>query len=72
VQLGVFANRGNALALVRRLKSEGFVPRLSQSGGPAHLRYRVRVGLEYDRAGAQALQARLKAAGQRGEIVAQP
>ncbi|HTY48707.1 MAG TPA: SPOR domain-containing protein [Steroidobacteraceae bacterium] len=72
VQLGVFAERGHALALARRLKSAGFAPIVSASGRPGHLRYRVRVGSEYDHARARALQARLQAAGQRGEIVAQP
>ena len=53
------------------LKSRGFNPSMSDATKSGHKFYRVRVGNEHDRAAAQKLLARLRAAGVKGaEIVA--
>jgi DedD protein len=66
VQLGIFRNRGNATRLVASLKSHGFNPSMTDATKSGHKLYRVRVGNEHDRAAAQKLLARLKAAGVKG------
>jgi cell division septation protein DedD len=71
VQLGLFSNRENAARLIAGLKSRGFNPSMSDATKSGHKLYRVRVGNEHDRAAAQKLLARLRAAGVKGaEIVA--
>jgi len=71
VQLGLFSNRENAARLIASLKSRGFNPSISDATKSGHKFYRVRVGNEHDRAGAQKLLARLRAVGVKGaEIVA--
>jgi len=70
VQLGTFSSRENAAHLVAGLKSHGFTATIAESTRGGHKLYRVRVGAEHDRAGAQKLLGRLKAAGEKGaEIV---
>jgi cell division septation protein DedD len=70
VQLGTFSSRENAAHLVAGLKSHGFSASIAEATKNGHKLYRVRVGAERDRAAAQKLQARLKAAGEKGgEIV---
>ena len=70
VQLGTFSSRDNAAHLVASLKSHGFGASIAQATKSGHKLYRVRVGAERDRAAAQKLLARLRAAGQKGgEIV---
>jgi cell division septation protein DedD len=70
VQLGTFSSRDNAAHLVAGLKSHGFSASIAEATKSGHKLYRVRVGAERDRAAAQKLLARLKAAGQKGgEIV---
>lgn len=70
VQLGTFSNRDNAARLVTTLKSHGFSASLSEVTKSGHKLFRVRVGAEHDRAAAVKLQARLRAAGEKGgEIV---
>ena len=66
VQLGTFSSRENAAHLVTSLKSHGFSASIAESTKSGHKLYRVRVGAERDRASAQKLLARLKAAGQKG------
>ena len=63
VQLGVFRSRENAERLALEVRVKGFKASVSPfSSGHSKL-YRVRVGPTADRAGAQELQGRLKAAG---------
>jgi DedD protein len=70
VQLGTFSSRQNAARLVTGLKSHGFGATISEAKKNGHPLYRVRIGTERDRASAQKLQARLRAAGEKGgEVV---
>ncbi len=70
VQVGTFSSRENAARLAATLKSHGFSPTLSEALKNGHKLFRVHVGSERDRAAAQKLLARLKAAGQKGgEVV---
>jgi DedD protein len=70
VQLGTFSSRENALHLVANLKSHGFNGSVLEATKSGHKLFRVRVGSEHDRAAAQKLAARLKAAGEKGgEVV---
>lgn len=71
VQLGVFASRDNAERLAKQVKGKGYPVIVNETSGAKHL-YRVRVGPEKDRAGADALNARLRAAGHGGTVVAVP
>jgi cell division septation protein DedD len=71
VQLGTFSSRENAAHLVANLKSHGFSGSIAEATKSGHKLYRVRVGAERDRASAQKLLARLRAAGEKGgEVVA--
>ncbi|HEV2702027.1 MAG TPA: SPOR domain-containing protein [Steroidobacteraceae bacterium] len=70
VQVGTFSSRDNAAHLIAGLKSHGFSATVSEATKNGHKLFRVRVGNERDRAAAQKLLARLKAAGQKSpEIV---
>ncbi len=69
VQLGTFASHDNAEHLAQKVRAQGFSAGVSQYPGGKHL-YRVRVGPVHDRAAAAQLQAKLKAAGHAGAIVA--
>lgn len=71
VQLGTFSNRENAARLVASLKAHGFSAAVSEAPRNGHKLFRVRVGTERDRAAAQKLQGRLRAAGERGGEVIQ-
>jgi cell division septation protein DedD len=71
VQLGTFSNRENAARLVASLKARGFSASVSDATRNGHKLFRVRVGAERDRAAAQKLQGRLKAAGEKGGEVVQ-
>ncbi len=70
VQLGLFSNRLNAVHLVANMKSQGFSATISEITKKGHKLFRVRVGAEKDRAGAQKLLNRLKAAGVKGAEIA--
>lgn len=61
VQLGSFANRGNAENLVHQLKAQGFQVYDSATGAGRAQRFRVRVGPLPDRAAAERTIAKLKA-----------
>jgi cell division septation protein DedD len=61
VQLGSFASKANAEALMRQLKSEGFNVYLSPAGKAAAQRYRVRLGPIADRSTAVGIIAKLQA-----------
>ncbi|HZO24168.1 MAG TPA: SPOR domain-containing protein [Steroidobacteraceae bacterium] len=69
VQLGVFASRENAEHLAQQMKSRGFKASVSESGGSSRRLYRVRIGPAPDRASAQTLQGKLRAAGHPGTLV---
>jgi DedD protein len=72
VQLGTFASRANAERLVRELKGQGFAAFSSESGSSGRELYRVRVGPAADRAAAEALGAKLRAAGHTGTLTQRP
>ncbi|HVO48331.1 MAG TPA: SPOR domain-containing protein [Steroidobacteraceae bacterium] len=63
VQLGVFASRDNAEHLAKQVRSKGFRVSVSEITSSTRKLYRVRVGPAADRAAAEALQDKLKAAG---------
>jgi cell division septation protein DedD len=69
VQLGVFASRENAERLALDVRVKGFKASVSPVTSGSRKLYRVRVGPTADRAAAQELQARLKAAGRPGGAV---
>lgn len=69
VQLGVFASRANAERLVQELKGKGFKVAVSEVSGNGRTLYRVRSGAVGDHAAAQALAAKLRAAGANGSVV---
>jgi DedD protein len=60
VQLGSFSKETNALVLQEKLKANGFNPLIKAMDTPAGRVYRVRIGPMSDRAGAEAMVARLK------------
>ena len=70
VQLGSFANRGNADNLVHQLKGLGYPVYMSNEGAGKAARYRVRVGPLGDRDAAERTIAKLKAAGHAATLVA--
>ena len=69
VQLGVFANRENAERLAIDVRVKGFKASVSPVTSGNRKLYKVRVGPTADRAAAQELQGRLKAAGRPGGTV---
>jgi DedD protein len=69
VQLGVFANHANADRLAEELKGQGFQALVSESSGGSRPLWRVRAGPVAERAAAEQLNARLRAAGHAGSIV---
>jgi DedD protein len=71
VQVATFSNRDNAARLVTSLKSHGFSAAVVETTKEGHKLFRVRVGNERDRAAAQKLLVRLKAAGQKGGEIEQ-
>jgi cell division septation protein DedD len=69
VQLGVFASRPNADRLAQELRTRGFRVSVSESPGSGRRLFRVRAGPVADRAMAQELAAKLRAAGATGSVV---
>lgn len=69
VQLGVFANHANANRLAEELKSQGFHALVSENGAGGRPLWRVRAGPVAERAAAEQLSARLRAAGHAGSVV---
>jgi cell division septation protein DedD len=69
VQLGVFASRVNAERLADELKGKGFKVAVSESPGNGRTLYRVHSGTLSDRAAAQDLAAKFKAAGASGSVI---
>lgn len=66
VQLGSFSRRENADRLAADLKRKGFAVSVRGGGGASGTLFRVRAGPAADRAAAEALAARLAAAGFKG------
>ena len=69
VQLGTFADRGNADRLARDMTAKGFAASVTSATSNGRELYRVRVGPVRDRAAAEALAAQLKRVGQSGVVV---
>lgn len=72
IQLGSFASRANAERLVHELKTRGYAVVLTESASGGRKLYRVRVGPASDHATAQALAAKLRAAGHPGSLTQHP
>lgn len=72
VQLGGFSSRANAERLASDLKRQGYPAFVSDASSPAHPLFRVRAGPVGDRAEAEALLKRLRAAGHSGSISTNP
>jgi cell division septation protein DedD len=70
--VGSFASRDSADRLAGQLRSRRFETFVSPVRSGSRQLYRVRVGPVADRAAAQALAARLTAAGQKGSVVPLP
>jgi DedD protein len=70
VQLGSFASRANAEKLAHQVKGQGFSVFVLPGGSGAAQRYRVRIGPLADRAAATQTEAKLKASGHAGTLVA--
>ena len=69
VQVGVFSIQANAERLAQELKSQGFHALVSENGGGGRPLWRVRAGPVSERAAAEQLSAKLRAAGHAGSIV---
>jgi DedD protein len=69
VQLGVFSIQANAERLAQELKSQGFHALVSENSGGGRPLWRVRTGPVAERAAAEQLNARLRAAGHAGSVV---
>ena len=69
VQVGVFSIQANAERLAQELKSQGFHALVSEIGGGGRPLWRVRTGPVAERAAAEQLNARLRAAGHAGSVV---
>ena len=72
VQLGSFGAKENAERLAADLRKEGFAAFLSQLSTDGSQLHRVRVGPQKDRESAEAMAARLAAAGHKGQVVPHP
>ena len=72
VQLGSFSQVENAEKLAAGLRKQGFAAFLSQLDTDEGLRHRVRIGPQKDREAAEAMAARLAAAGHEGQVVPHP
>jgi cell division septation protein DedD len=69
VQLGVFSIKANAERLAQELKGQGFHALVSENGGGGRPLWRVRTAPVAERAAAEQLNARLRAAGHAGSVV---
>lgn len=72
VQLGSFSNKANAEKLVADLRKQQYLAFLSQVKTDQGTLHRVRIGPQKDRAGAEAIAARLARAGYSGQVVPHP
>ncbi len=69
MQLGVFSVQANAERLSQELKSKGFHTLVSEISGNGRTLWRVRAGPVTERAAAEQLSAKLRAAGHAGSVV---
>jgi DedD protein len=69
VQLGVFSIQANAERLAQELKRQGFHTLVSEVSGGGRTLWRVRAGPVAERAAAEQLSAKLRAAGHAGSVV---
>jgi DedD protein len=69
VQLGVFALQANADRFAQELKGQGFHVLVSENNGGNRPLWWVRAGPVAERAAAEQLSVRLRAAGHAGSIV---
>jgi cell division septation protein DedD len=69
VQVGVFAKRANAERLVRDLQEQGFRTHISENTSAGRTLWWVRTNPVAERAAAEQLSARLRAAGHVGSVV---
>jgi DedD protein len=69
VQLGVFSIQANAERLAQELKSQGFHTLVSEMNGSGRTLWRVRAGPVAERAAAEQLSTKLRAAGHAGSVV---
>jgi len=72
VQLGSFSQADNAEKLAAGLRKQGFAAFLSQLETESGQLHRVRIGPQKDREAAEAMAARLAAAGHPGQVVPHP
>jgi DedD protein len=72
VQLGSFGNQQNAERLAADLRKQGFAAFLSQLSTGSRRLHRVRIGPQEDRESAEAMAAKLAAAGHKGQVVPHP
>ncbi len=72
VQLGSFGNAENAERLAADLRSKGHAAFLSQVSTSAGQRHRVRIGPQKDRASAEAVASKLRAAGHDVKVLPHP
>ena len=72
VQLGSFSNKENAERLAADLRKQGYAAFLSQLESDGDALQRVRVGPQKDRPAAEAVAAKLSAAGHPGQVVPHP
>ena len=72
VQLGSFADQGNAERLAADLRKQGHAAFLSQVMTSDGQRHRVRIGPQKDREAAEAMAARLEKAGHKGRVLPHP
>ena len=72
VQLGSFSEQANAEKLAAGLRKQGFAAFLSQVSVDSGQLHRVRIGPQKDREAAEAMAARLAAAGHSGQVVPHP
>jgi DedD protein len=69
VQLGSFADRGNAERLAAQLREEGYAAFLSKGNSAAGSLHRVRIGPQKDRKSAESVAAQLKKSGHTGKVM---
>ena len=72
VQLGSFGNQANAEKLAADLRKQGFAAFLSQLSTDSGALHRVRIGPQKDRDSAEAMAARLRKAGHKGQVLPHP
>jgi DedD protein len=72
VQLGSFGKQENAERLAADLRKQGFAAFLSQLSTESGRLHRVRIGPQKDRESAEAMAAKLAAAGHKGQVVPHP